>query len=217
MPGHIHHVEWCVSDLDTTKAKLTECYGFNVEAQRSVASVPFQVALRSGATWFLLTQFQPAKVVDESQINGMPLIKSDKADTLFNVCIEVEDAEGMFNHAVKAGAKVIQNPINVHCPNGGGYVTHGTIQSCVGNVIHSIVNTKKFSGSFLPGFERVISKENSEELTEHMDHLTYVCETGQSQAILDWYGKCFGMERFMVNPEESEPEGVVIGEYFWSR
>ncbi|XP_059078323.1 4-hydroxyphenylpyruvate dioxygenase-like protein [Tigriopus californicus] len=212
MPGHIHHVEWCVSDLTTTKDKLTESYGFTAEAQRKVNGVPFQVALRSGATWFLLTQFRNTKEEDQPQIYGMPLIRSDKAETLFNVCIQVEDVEGMFHHAVEAGAKVIQTPSLIQCPNGHGYVTHGAIKSCVGNVIHSIVNPKSFSGSFLPGFERITSKENSEHLTESMDHLTYVCETGQSQAILDWYAKCFGMERFMVNPEESEPEGIVIGE-----
>ena len=45
--------------------------------------------------------------------------------------------------------------------------------------------------------------------TSHMDHITYVCNKGQSLDILAWYGDIFKMERFLVNPQESE-NGVEI-------
>ena len=44
-----------------------------------------------------------------------------------------------------------------------------------------------------------------------MDHVTYVCRTGESKSILDWYKKCFGMERFLISSEETV-EGIEIGE-----
>ena len=48
-------------------------------------------------------------------------------------------------------------------------------------------------------------------LTDSVDHITYVCESGQSQRILDWYEKCFGMKRFRIHSDESLDDGLVIG------
>ena len=41
--------------------------------------------------------------------------------------------------------------------------------------------------------------------------MTYVVGAGESAAVLDWYSRCFGMTRFLVNAAESPAEGVVVG------
>ncbi|XP_042203083.1 uncharacterized protein LOC121853178 isoform X2 [Homarus americanus] len=44
----------------------------------------------------------------------------------------------------------------------------------------------------------------------YIDHITYVCEAGKSNDLIDWYEHCFGMKRFMTNSEETE-DGFVLG------
>jgi hypothetical protein len=60
MPGYIHHVEWCVSDLKAQVTSLVSHYGFNIIGRRFVQVQPCwnveQVIVQSGATVFVLTQ-----------------------------------------------------------------------------------------------------------------------------------------------------------------
>ena len=46
----------------------------------------------------------------------------------------------------------------------------------------------------------------------YLDHLTYVCRQGQSQAILDWYHNTCGMETFIINPSQGSEVIEVKGE-----
>jgi hypothetical protein len=130
-------------------------------------------------------------------------------DTLFNVCLEVGDVDQVTKRCSKLGSDILQEPITISDGYGGGEVRYSRIKSIVGNLQHSIVCTRKFTGLFLPGFERwvdncdVTSPISAPELTHFMDHVTYVCHTGESHAILSWYAECFGMKRFLVNSKES--------------
>jgi 4-hydroxyphenylpyruvate dioxygenase-like putative hemolysin len=70
----------------------------------------------------------------------------------------------------------------------------------------------------LPGFEQSIEKVPQENGHEHgqvwkrktfgVDHVTYVVECGDSDRVLNWYSKVFGMTRFIVGPAESVDEGL---------
>ena len=73
------------------------------------------------------------------------------------------------------------------------------------NVIHTLVNTSSYTGSFLPGFRKsepneldteemdkeVLNKEElgkgEGELLCDIDHVTYVCHEGESLKILAFY------------------------------
>ena len=58
------------------------------------------------------------------------------------------------------------------------------------NVIHSLVNTSSYTGSFLPGFSMTESDELDKEEREllcDIDHVTYVCHEGESLEILAFY------------------------------
>ena len=66
MPGYIHHVEWCVSDLQSQVKKLVSQYGFQPIGQRirkienaldlKTYWTVQQVAVKSGDTIFIITQ-----------------------------------------------------------------------------------------------------------------------------------------------------------------
>ncbi|XP_064097783.1 4-hydroxyphenylpyruvate dioxygenase-like isoform X1 [Macrobrachium nipponense] len=57
-----------------------------------------------------------------------------------------------------------------------------------------------------------INQSSSLPLSTHIDHVTYVCEIGQSKELLAWYEFCFGMKRFLTNRKESEEEGFVLSD-----
>ena len=96
----------------------------------------------------------------------------------------------------------------------GNVMRLSVIKSCCGNIIHSILenndeeNPEKFSN--LPGFEMMsetdqisfgISWDKNCLKTSHMDHVTYVCQAGDSRKILQWYHDIFKMKRFLVGPQ----------------
>ena len=60
MPGYIHHIEWCVSDLKSQVKSLVSQYGFQPIRQRVRKMHPNwivqQVAVQSGDTIFVITQ-----------------------------------------------------------------------------------------------------------------------------------------------------------------
>ena len=96
-----------------------------------------------------------------------------------------------------------------------GALTVAIVTSPCDNVIHTLVNTKHYSGQFLPGFKPVVHNRqfNGEQQQQQqqqfgsdikLDHLTYVCRPGESRHILDWYKTCCGMERLVVLREAAK-------------
>ena len=86
-----------------------------------------------------------------------------------------------------------------------GKVELAVVTSPCDNVIHTLVNTSSYTGSFLPGFRKsepndldkeemdkeVLNKEELDkeegELLCDIDHVTYVCHEGESLKILAFY------------------------------
>ena len=63
MPGYIHHIEWCVSDLDGLSDQLINQFGFREISGRKTRTdsgpdsfLVRQKVLKSGLTVFLLTE-----------------------------------------------------------------------------------------------------------------------------------------------------------------
>ena len=69
MPGSIHHIEWCVSDLQSQVRSLVTQYGFKPIGQRirKLGSdwIVRQVLVKSGDTVFMLTQKSRASLKDQ--------------------------------------------------------------------------------------------------------------------------------------------------------
>ena len=60
MPGYIHHIEWCVNDVNAQVNKLITQYGFQIIGHRLRHIQPswkvYQIIVQSGATVFILTE-----------------------------------------------------------------------------------------------------------------------------------------------------------------
>ncbi len=208
----MHHVEWYVRDLDATAASLKQNFGFSEHASRCGENYR-QVVLKSGETYFLLTERHALALHLEEEHYPIAYYDSLGRDTLFNVCLSVDNVSAVLNRLEAANTKVVDGFKLLQDVQGS--VDYALIKSCVGNVHHSLVDTRKYKGSFLPGF--IESKPTAKvavepPLTTHIDHITYVCRSGESLQILDWYSQRFGMERFLLSRDEPSDDGVVIGE-----
>ncbi|CAL1538262.1 unnamed protein product [Lymnaea stagnalis] len=97
-----------------------------------------------------------------------------------------------------------------------GSVKTCTVKSCVGDVYHTLVEVGDYPGYFLPGFTPVsddsadLKSCDNETLLMSFDHVAIAVEMNQSVATIEWYEKCFGMKRFLINKEEDRDNGLVL-------
>lgn len=194
---------------------LTLQFGFCVLGLRDG-----EVVVRAGQTVFLISQKETSRGdrSDAQSLSGTayprirccPGRECCHGDSVFNVCLEVDSVKSTCRTMEENGSTVIMSPQTIPSPLGP--VDFALVTSPCDNVLHSLVNTQQFKGQFLPGFtEETCVTEDRIGLT-YMDHITYVCREGESQAILDWYGETCGMVRFMINKEEGEEGTVIDGE-----
>ena len=131
---------------------------------------------------------------------------------MYNVCLKLD--EDIIESVTKAvndndGPKcIIQSPFNC------GDARIAIIKSICGNIIHSLIAYNDHGDFVLPGFEP-LTNEGQDQFetqwnenylkTSHMDHVTYVCNSGESKKILEWYHEIFSMKRFLVSPQVSTP------------
>ncbi|CAK9292001.1 unnamed protein product [Gordionus sp. m RMFG-2023] len=120
-----------------------------------------------------------------------------------------------------------------------GCIKYAIIRSCVGNVLHTLIDDSEYRGPFLPNYmmrhlpnKKTIPAKNyelessenlNENQTENMkfqqvsinlftkiDHVAIACHTGQYSSIISWYSYCLDFHRFKLNSKESNEEGFVI-------
>ncbi len=217
MPGYIHHVEWCVRDAIGQASILIEHYGFEVIAERTTKTA-VQIVVQSGKTNFIVTQkVQNPEITSEVKAKDYPVLSccetNHERDTVFNVALVVGDKLNEIVDKIKemdGSANVLVWPRDLGDDEGQVSV----VKSCCGNVIHTLLSTeppsdsRNSSGFSLPGFTSVqknglASRGWNANLpkTTHMDHVTYVCQSGDSKEILNWYNRIFKMRRFLVGPQ----------------
>ena len=200
MPGWVHHIQWSVCDIEKTCKTLSNEFGFIV-----IASRKGEVVLRAGKTVFLLSQKNEVKDLGRAKVSAYPRIdtfNSVQNDTVFNICLEVDDVASTFTSMVSNGSTAILPPETLYSLDGN--VIFALVSSPCPNVLHSLVNTSQFKGAFLPGFINQKQDEEDNIGLTYMDHLTYVCTVGQAEKILSWYQKTCGMAKFRLKSEDEE-------------
>ena len=131
-------------------------------------------------------------------------------DSVFNICLEVEDVAEVSSRMGENGSNIIIPTTTVTSEEGP--ITYAVVTSPCENVLHSLVNTKNFRGTFLPGFSKAGNDQTSrlsDAGLSYIDHITYVCQYGESNRILDWYHNTCGMTRFKITPTEDD-DGVEV-------
>ena len=84
-------------------------------------------------------------------------------DGVKDVAFLVDDATGIYNKAVKRGAKGIKEPEELKDENGS--VVIATVQT-YGDTFHTFVERRDFKGVFLPGFRKHHNEEKFNKLID---------------------------------------------------
>jgi len=239
MPGYIHHIQWCVHDFEKTVHKLTKEFGFTESCRRDGNNR--EVLVENGTVRFLISQRVTDTSDKEAHENNSnkkteyPWLQckcrttdQHTIDSVFNICLEVGDVQKVYTNCVNGGVDSLLSPIvikeeqmdghdDVHIDGhidgqDGGEIQVAVVCSPCENIIHTLINTSKYSGYFLPGFTKTTSSINkkTDGSSVDLDHVTYVCRPGQSKAILQWYSDVCGMSRFTVSQDDEQETGITI-------
>ncbi|XP_045190695.2 4-hydroxyphenylpyruvate dioxygenase-like protein [Mercenaria mercenaria] len=218
----VHHIEFSVRDGENLQRTLLHQYKFSLAATR-VNSRLKQWVLKSGSATCLLTQqisseneqVQDQYFVEAGEVFDGAINKSSgQIDSVFNVALKVKNIASCVEKLSRSGVKILR-PVKKYNDK-YGEISLAVVKSCIGNVVHTLIQDENYSGVFLPGFNPVDNVHNNDlqlaqsSLVTHFDHVTFACDCGDSDRILEWYSKCFGMKRFMMNSDEDEAKGFVI-------
>ena len=200
MVVRLHHVEILCKNLQQRLSQFCGRFGFSVLAETS-SSPRKRFAIKRDSIHFVLTENIGCK------------------DTVFNVALEVKNVGLTSQRVEKHGGKILKRLSTYY--DSFGETESAVIQSPIGNVTHTLLNSSKYAGVFLPGYTRFSRHSNElpvyprggdnafEPKLTHFDHLTFAVPENSSPFLLDWYEKCFGFGRFKINSEE-ENDGFVI-------
>ena len=154
--GYIHHIQWSVLSLEKVVTHLTQDWGATTLATRDMETV-----LRLGSTTMLISEKQE----ETRSSSDYPYLQCCHGDpcphreSVFNIVLEVEDVTEVAERMVERGSRLVVSPYTVS--SGEGSVQLALVTSPCHNVLHGLVNTKHFSGLFLPGFRQVGAREES--------------------------------------------------------
>ena len=204
--------------------------------QPPVSTVYQQHLLNCNAINLLVTSLRP------SRLNEPAVVKSDdqslfqtslsaiesaspklldkivaKNDSAFNVAFQVCNLDRILENCYKHDVPVIKPKHKLFDPrrvDKDGQVDCAIIKSCVDGVLHTLVDSRKYHGKFLPGFEEApeLTRSHLNEVQSfsptHYDHLTYATHKNTSNELIDWYAKIFNMKRFRV--EKESQDGLIV-------
>lgn len=123
-------------------------------------------------------------------------------DSVFNTAIIVSNVYEMTSKVKLNGGSVLKAPTKL--TDASGQVVYAIIASGFGNIVHTLIDKRNYTGTFLPGY--ILSNVTEDEdnkldtpLSTHIDHIAFVCPEGNSNEIIHWYENVFNMKRFLIN------------------
>ncbi|XP_073773802.1 4-hydroxyphenylpyruvate dioxygenase-like protein isoform X1 [Danio rerio] len=215
--SRLHHISLQVSNVDKVAHELVSRFQFNVFAARRTDRAK-QLALRRGSAVFVVNErpsLSDCGAVRDHRDAGCVFGTHEHypVDTVSNVCFEVTDVPSA-SRALRDqdGCEFLQPPAELQ--DDRGRVTFSIVRSPVGNVCHTLIDSSRYQGPFLPGFREVSSgcqgADRSRCPITHFDHITYACPRSSTVHITNWYRRNFGFQRFFIDRNEDVDEGYVL-------
>ncbi|KAL8601249.1 hypothetical protein ACOMHN_003193 [Nucella lapillus] len=230
-PKCVHHVEFGVLNGLKHVRNFLSRYKFRLAGTR-ITPCSKQWLVTSHAVRFLITELSRngTVVANDPYVHSWTFPTETDIqpvrDSVFNVALRVNNIEGFVNRLSKQNVIFIKplQSVSDHV----GSVRVCMVKSCLGNVVHTLIEDTDYGGFFLPGFqaaeqhsENFVGNVGNANLTgseqppsvidlHDVDHVTFCLPRGSSASTIDWYENCFGMKRFFINREDDEDEGFVI-------
>lgn len=212
----VHHIQLAVADGLMALSKLQKA-GFILFAQSTYANVR-QWALRSGSARFVISEIKDKECdvangsIERKSLSHLPVIlpsfvcpkliceSTNQVDTVFNVAFEPVNIEKTMKVARENGTEVLHE-LNTISDSDVGSIRFAVIKSCLGNVIHTLIDSSQYKGVFLPGFSSTSDKNmaSNTSCVTHFDHITFACHKRTMKDAMGWYEQCLGMKRFFIN------------------
>lgn len=122
-----------------------------------------------------------------------------------NIVFRVPQLQLAYEKASKAGATVLKQPGTLS--DSFGSIQSFVIQSPFTNITHTVVDTMRYNGVYLPGYEPYTINKISEHVSSgvsHVDHIAYACNIGDSERIVRWYEQCLGFTQFKLGTDTND-------------
>ncbi|XP_062858815.1 4-hydroxyphenylpyruvate dioxygenase-like protein [Trichomycterus rosablanca] len=228
--SRLHHISLHVSNVEKIAHDLVNKFQFDLFAARLCADVR-QLAFRKGSAVFVVSERAAEQQQQHRRHRGHPdgTLHGDDVtagylydvrprypvDSACNVCFQVEDVARSAASLRSDGCDLLVPPTRVQ--DDGGVVTYSVVRSVLGNVCHTLLDTSRHRGPFLPGFHEVEDERATRSAgpgarcsVTHFDHITYACPTRNTAEVMRWYERKFGFQRFFISRDEDADQGYVL-------
>ncbi|PWN51361.1 4-hydroxyphenylpyruvate dioxygenase [Violaceomyces palustris] len=205
-----HHVEWYVGNAKQAASYFVTRFGFERVAYKGLETGERKVAshvVRQGEIFFILSS--PIEAKSEDQEDSSTSSGKDKVreiqehltlhgDAVKDVAFIVDDAVGVFEAAVRNGARVEREPYTIQDED--GTVICAAIKT-YGDTIHTLIQKDGYKGSFLPGYKVITERDPINELLpsvnlQWLDHCVGNQDWDEMEEACDYYQKALGFHRF---------------------
>ena len=195
------HVSWWVGNAKLTAAHYVSRLGFTEVAYRGLEtgsrSVVSHVVRQGKITFVFSSALNPGATPELGDDIGAHVAKH--GDGVKDVAFAVENARAVFAYAVKQGAKVVTEPVELKDESGDGSVVIATVAT-YGDTLHSFVERKGYTGAFLPGFRAVTKVDPLSAATptiglDYIDHVVGNMPDKGMLPVVEWYEKVLGVRR----------------------
>lgn len=215
------HITFWVGNAKQAASYYCTRWGFEVIGYKGLETGSRQVvsyALRLDKILFVVqSSLEPSGTTSKEM--GQHLMKH--GDGVKDIAFNVEDCLGIFKVAVNRGAKVIREPWEES--DEGGKVIFASIQT-YGEVTHTFVERKNYTGDFLPGFKkRAIGDQLLKILPpiglNFIDHVVGNQPDKEMATVADWYQKTLLFHRFwsvddsQIHTSYSALRSIVMANY----
>ena len=144
-------------------------------------------------------------------------------DGVKDVAFEVEDIDGIMNNATKRGATVVRDVWTER--DEGGYVKFAQVKT-YGDTTHTFVERSKYTGLFLPGFQKPLYGLDDPLLKslppiglQFIDHIVGNQPDMTMEDVVAWYEKNLQFHRFwsvddsQIHTQYSSLRSIVVTNY----
>ncbi|CAF1270700.1 unnamed protein product [Adineta steineri] len=216
-----HHIELHTIHPDYILDLFIRIYGFQLIAKRNTFNYS-QWFLKSSQCQLLISSVLNIDLNNENKPNNdhydilTTILNNENTrdfildrDTTFNVALHVKSVQTILDKNPDVQVLVSRR----QAVDEYGTIEYACIKSCIGNVVHTLINTSEYSGSCLPGFVSISNsekQESNESLIDSIDHIAFAIPKNSALSAVIWYEKVLGMKRFKVNQQDDPFQGFSV-------
>ncbi|KAK4470686.1 hypothetical protein MN116_006216 [Schistosoma mekongi] len=219
---NVHHIRFATKSLLETCRTLVQGLGFTFHCL-SKCGPKLNLVLKSDQAILLLSEIHALSSVHHPyKYHSKPINWCIRHDGPFDIALEVGDVNEVCERVSRFSGfdNILLEPTTYSDHN--GRVVLGVIKSCVGDLLHTVIDSSQYKGLFLPGYtlpesdtsgdlEKVLSKsQENKSFLKFIDHLAIAGRSGDSVAFIKWYNTVFGLERMFINVQEDKAQGFMV-------